>query len=118
MTKQNRIRRDASYRKRAFAIGVLDVICINLAYALALWLKFDFHLSAIPELYVDTMLRTMPGVCLVYILIFGLFGLYNSIWSFVSVDELLRIIGAYLVIALAEAAMFFRELLLHLLHEV
>ena len=106
MTKQNRIRRDPSYRKRAIAIGVLDVICINLAYALALWLKYDFHLSAIPEPYVDTMLHTMPGVCLAYLVIFGLFGLYNSIWSFVSVDELLRILGAYVVIAVTEAVMF------------
>ena len=100
MTKPNK----SSYRKRAIIIGTLDVICLCLAYAAALWLKYDFHFTAIPDVFKETLLMFLPGWCAVSIGVFALFGLYNSIWVFVSVDELFRIIGAYVVLAALEAA--------------
>ena len=90
--------------KRAVIIGILDVICICLAYAAALWLKYDFHFSAIPNAYKVTLVSFLPAWCLLSIGIFALFGLYNSIWLFVSTDELFRISGAYILLAAAEVA--------------
>ena len=98
MTKSN----NSNYIKRAVTIGILDVLCICLAYAAALWLKYDFHFSAIPKEFKDLLLMFLPGWCGVCIVVFAVFGLYNSIWSFVSIDELFRIIGSYIVLVLAE----------------
>ena len=103
MTKPNK----SSYRKRTIIIGTLDILCLCLAYAAALWLKYDFHFSAIPNQFKEALLMFLPGWCAVSIGVFALFGLYNSIWVFVSIDELLRIIGAYAVLGLLEIAAFF-----------
>ena len=103
MTKTNK----SSRRKRAAIIGILDVLCLCLAYAAALWLKYDFHFSAIPDPFKETLLLFLPAWCAVSIIVFALFGLYNSIWVFVSIDELFRIIGAYVALALLEIAAYF-----------
>ena len=102
MTKEIKKKHDRSWIKKALIIALLDVLCILLAYLSALWLKYDFSRSAIPEMYVDTYLATILPWAAVNILVFSFFGLYNSIWVFVSTDELFRIIGAYIVLALAE----------------
>ena len=93
-----------SYLRRAVAIGVLDFLCIFLAYAAALWFKYDFHISRIPDLYMDTFLALITPWSVITVGVFIAFGLYNSIWSFVGADELLRIMGAYAVLAVAEWA--------------
>ena len=85
--------------RRAILIGCLDVLYICIAYFAALWLRFDFRFNDISEPFVETYLRMIlpwSGIC---ILVFSLFGLYSSIWSFVSTDELIRILEAYSVLA-------------------
>ena len=99
MSIQTRNKLKGSYLKRAFIIGVLDVLCIFLSYAAALWFKYDFRISQIPEPYMDTFLASILPWSAVSIVTFALFGLYNSVWSFVSVDELVRIICAYTALA-------------------
>ena len=106
MTKLPLFRRDKSYLKRALIIGILDLLCICLSYCAALWLKYDFRFSTIPDLYKNTILDILPPWCVVSILVFAVFGLYNSVWSFASTDELFRIFGAYGVLGVAEVIMF------------
>ena len=88
--------------KRAVIISILDILCICLAYSAALWLKYDFHFSAIPNVYKVTLMSFLPAWCVLSIGVFALLGLYNSIWLFVSTDELFRISGAYILLAAAE----------------
>ena len=106
MTNHKKIRKDTSYRKRATIIGILDVLCICLSYCAALWLKYDFRFSAIPEPFKDTLIHILLPWCGLNIVVFAFFGLYNSVWSFASTDELFRIIGAYFVLGLSEIFMF------------
>ena len=107
MTTKNTIfRKDTSYLKRAIIIGILDVLCICLSYSLALWLKYDFRFSAIPDPFKDTLIAILPVWCGLSILVFAAFGLYNSVWSFAGTDELFRVMGAYIVLTLAEVFMF------------
>ncbi len=97
---------DAVRKRRGVTIGVLDMLSICVSYFFALWLRFDFHFDAIPQNYLQTYLDMILPLCLVYLGSFLLLRLYSSIWSFVSTDELFRIIGAYALIAAAELAMF------------
>ena len=68
-----------------------DVIMMNVAYGLALWMRFDFQFSDIPTNYLATWLKYMPihTVCTVVLII--LFKLYRSMWRFASFDELSRV---------------------------
>ena len=107
MTTKKPNRRNATYIKRTFTIGVLDVISICMAFFCALWVRYDFQLGAIPAIYKDILIRTMPWWCVLTVAVFLAFRLYHSIWSFISADELLGIIGAYLVLAVCELVLIF-----------
>ena len=77
---------------RVACLVLADLILINLSAFLALYIRFEFDFR---QLYVTTFLRDM----LIYaginsactILIFHILKLYNSLWEFASVSELVRI---------------------------
>ncbi|MBQ6856640.1 MAG: polysaccharide biosynthesis protein [Lachnospiraceae bacterium] len=82
-------------------IGLLDILSVSVSFFSALLLRFDFTFSEIPVRYLNGYLQFMPVWCVICILAFLLFNLYNSIWVFVSTDEVFRMIGAYAVIAVS-----------------
>ena len=77
---------------RVACLVLVDLILINLSAFLALYIRFEFDFR---QLYATTFLRDM----LIYaginsactILIFHILKLYNSLWEFASVSELVRI---------------------------
>ena len=77
---------------RVACLVLADLILINLSAFLALYVRFEFDFR---QLYATTFLRDM----LIYaginsactILIFHILKLYNSLWEFASVSELVRI---------------------------
>lgn len=76
---------------RVACLVLADLILINLSAFLALYIRFEFDFR---QLYATTFLRDM----LIYaginsactILIFHILKLYNSLWEFASVSELVR----------------------------
>ena len=76
-------------------ISILDIIAVFAAFFAALWFRFDCKYSAIPTEYLRTYLKVIALWCVVSVVVFALFKLYNSIWSFVSTDEFFRIGAAY-----------------------
>ena len=70
---------------------IYDAIAVNLAYIVALWLRFDFVYSAIPRSYFHAWLYFTPFYTIICIVIFWKMRLYNSIWRFASYSELLRV---------------------------
>ncbi len=93
---------DLNLSKKALIIGIVDALSICVAFFLALWLRFDFSFQAIYPEYLTGYLTYILPWCGVCILVFALFKLYSSIWSFVSTDELMRIIQAYMILAVVE----------------
>ena len=91
---------DLSLRKKAIIIGAVDILSICISFFFALWLRFDFQFNAIPAEFMWTYSEVILPWCAICILVFSLFGLYSSIWSFVSTDELLRILEAYVLLAI------------------
>lgn len=86
---------------RAMVLGVMDVLTVLAAYFFALLLRFDFHYAAIDQRYLLEYFHSMPIWCVATILVFYIFRLYHSIWSFASVAELWQIIKAYVTLAAA-----------------
>ena len=98
MSLKNRIGLSAEALPRAILLGVMDVLAIAAAFFAALLMRFDFHISGIPEHYMQTFANTIGSWCAICVVVFIFTNLYNSIWSFASVDELLRIIFAYAIL--------------------
>ena len=91
---------DLALGKRALIIGAVDLLSICVSFFAALWLRFDFQFKAIPAEFLTTYCEIILPWCGICIAMFSLFGLYSSIWSFVSTDELLRILEVYGLLAL------------------
>lgn len=68
-----------------------DIMAVNIAFFLALFLRFDCRISIIPEVYLEAFLKFAPIYTVVCILIFWRAKLYKSIWRFASYTELLRV---------------------------
>nr|MBQ8244001.1 polysaccharide biosynthesis protein [Oscillospiraceae bacterium] len=80
-------------------IMILDVIATLICFFLGLWFRADFSFENIRQTHMEGFLTKMGPWCLVVILVFSAFRLYNSIWAFVSTSELFRIMGAYATLA-------------------
>ena len=87
--------------RRVILLGFLDIFCVFGAFFSGLWISFEFRFTAIPVHYLQDYLRFSLVWCFLTVFVFSLFSLYRSIWRFASVDELLRIIGTFLVLALS-----------------
>ena len=89
---------DIQWLQRVLVVGFLDVICIGVAFFLALWMRYEFSYDAIPKEFLYFYAKSVPIWIVFCILVFTRFRLYNSIWIFVGFDELFRVILAYLVL--------------------
>ena len=73
---------------------IYDMVAVNLAYFLALWLRFDCKMSELPDYYIKGFLYFAPIYSLCCFLIFARARLYRSIWRFASYSELIRVVMA------------------------
>lgn len=76
---------------------VYDAIAVNVAYLLALWVRFDCRYSSIPVDYLHGYMKFAPWYTVFSILVFWFLRLYNSVWRFASYSELVRIIVSSLI---------------------
>lgn len=79
-------------------IVIADIFVVLFSYFAALFIRFEFSLANIPTVYLETYLWMMPLWCLLTWVVFYIFKLYHSIWSFVSIDEAITVVKAYAVI--------------------
>jgi len=70
------------------AFILLDVVSIVVAFFLALWLRFDCSLEAIPEKYFRIYRVSIGYSTLIAILFYHLCHLYRRVWRFASYREL------------------------------
>lgn len=77
---------------RIALLVLLDIVGINLAQFLALFIRFEFSLSAIQASgFGDSVITFAPWNILLCLAIFWAMGLYNSLWAYVGLKEALRI---------------------------
>ncbi len=85
----------------AALLMLYDIIAVNFAYFFALWIRFDCNFSEISTEYLQSYLYYIPIHTAVSVLVLYAMRMYNSIWRFASIHELLRVILATMVTSLA-----------------
>ncbi len=76
--------------KRFFVI-FSDTVLILLSYGSAYLLRFNF---AVPEVYYERWLESLPVLILIRILCFYFFGLYSGVWRYASMNDLTKVLKA------------------------
>ncbi len=79
---------------------VYDIVAVNAAYFLALWIRFDCRFQMIPEEYLTPYLMFVPIYTVFCVIVFWFSRLYRSIWRFASYLELSRVIVATILTGL------------------
>ena len=82
------------WHKIALLLIIYDIIAVNVSYLFALWFRFDCAISEIDLPYLESALRFAPISAVICVVVFLCFKLYNSIWRFASITELMRTIFA------------------------
>ena len=103
-TKQNKLNMAAI--SKILMIMVLDVLATSASFFFGLWFRYDFVFADIRQAHLEGFLSAIGPWCAITLLVFLVFKLYSSIWVFVSTSEVFRILGAYIVLALAGVALF------------
>ena len=78
------------WQEIAALLVLYDSLMLNLAYFLALWLRFDCRFSMIRKDYLEAWIHYAPYYTIFCIVVFWFMKLYRSIWRFASYSELLR----------------------------
>lgn len=77
--------------KRRSILFLIDTILLSLSYFLAYEIRFEFF---VPEMHMELLKSAFMFVVLIKIALYSIFGLYNSLWRYVSIDELFKLIVA------------------------
>lgn len=91
------IKEDVQMNNRIRLVAMCDFFVLILSFFAAIYIRFDFRFSNIPNDYLQGYKTMIIPLSLSYIFIYRYFKLYRSIWRFVSVVELQRIIMAMIV---------------------
>ncbi len=90
--------------RRIIVFVILDTISCAIASFVALWIRFDFDISFIPQEYSCYAIKFFPLYVIITITVFGLFHLYTYMWSKASVREMLAVIFACFLVSLIQLA--------------
>ena len=83
--------------------AVLDFIAAVASYFLALWIRFDFVYSSIPQIYIKAFNRFILPYALLVVLVMWLFRLYRALWRYIGLREMVRTIEASLLLSVIHA---------------
>ena len=75
----------------AIYLAIYDIVAVNFSYFMALLIRFDFRYSLIPTEYFSAWRSFAPIYTIIVLVVFGCMHLYNSVWRFVSINELVKI---------------------------
>ena len=84
------------WARRVFLV-CYDICAVFIAAFLALIARFDFSFDAIPEHFLENMWKSMPAAVITTLLIFGIFRLYSSLWSYAGAMEMMYLVSACIV---------------------
>lgn len=82
-----------------------DLTMVPLAWLGAYWLRFN--LGYVPAEYLDRAVALLPFVTLVQAAVFWWFGMYRGVWRFASLPDLVRILKAVALGAVAGFGVLF-----------
>ncbi len=85
-------------------MALYDFVAVAASYFLALWLRFDFVFSRIEARYLESFARFIPFYAVFAVFVLWLFRMYRTLWRYIGLRELVRVIEASLLLSAIHAA--------------
>ena len=82
---------------KRISMVLMDVGIVILAAMLALIIRFDFNLQSVPKYYIEVVWSVLPLMLLIAVIVFSVFRLYSSLWTYAGATELLYLISACVI---------------------
>ena len=79
-------------RIRVSLLILYDILVIGISEYTALLIRFEFHPGMIRKPFLESMIHYTPINIGCTLIIFALFSLYESLWRYASVTELLNLV--------------------------
>lgn len=95
---KTQIRQDSAKYIRIAVLVIYDIMAVFLAEVLSIWTRFDFSLKSeqgIP--FLETAMHYVWLNIITTLIVFAIMHLYNSLWQYASVQELLNVVIACLL---------------------
>lgn len=102
LEKNHKIEKHKLY-KRKILLLLTDIMLVNASYYFSLLLRFD---ASIPSEYFSLYLNNALVITIIAILSFTLFCLYNSLWKYASIDEMISVVLANIFASFATFLIF------------
>ncbi|MCM1537905.1 MAG: polysaccharide biosynthesis protein [bacterium] len=87
--------------RRIFLIAY-DIVAVVLSSYIPLVMRYEFHISEIPQHFVDNVKWFLPIGIITTLLIFYLLRLYHSLWAYAGVTEMQNMVAACSLSALCQ----------------
>ena len=92
---------------RQIFLVLLDILSIGAALMISLLLRFNLTFASVEEQYIDNAIHMLPILVVFTVVLFFILRLYNSLWKFVSTNELEYIvIGCFFSASLCFACFY------------
>ncbi|NVF11530.1 polysaccharide biosynthesis protein [Anaerococcus sp. AGMB00486] len=85
------------FSKKSLILLTFDIVIINLAFFIALFLRFDASFNKIPEIYLNSFRNYALINTIITIMIYSMFKLYRMILEYASYNELIKITEAVIL---------------------
>lgn len=89
------------YMRRTILL-IYDICAVIASGYLSLFVRYDLNFSVIPMEYEVVMRKSLHMAIVITIVVFALFRLYSSLWTYAGMTEILNITAAALISGIAE----------------
>ena len=89
---------------RRFCLVLLDIVCVLLSSLLAIATRFEFSLSQIPVEFYSVLVKLAPLFILSTLFIFWIFRIYNSLWEYAGIEEMINVVVACIAAGFCQIA--------------
>ena len=76
---------------RSLLFACIDVIALNLSLAMAYWIRFDFNLNQMPQVFLGSFALLAAVNTVTKVAIFSAFRLYKSLWRYAGEYEVFSV---------------------------
>ena len=90
---------------RIIALFIMDIVAILMASFMALFVRFEFKFSDIPQEFWKSYIDVLPFTGLLTLIFFVVWKLYKSVWRYASATEMVNIGMATTCAAVAQVVL-------------